>query len=928
MTISAELVPFGGLLDSLLDRLAALEKVAVLTAAPSTFTSGEKQESGRNEDDTTLIKSLQTEVADLISKLDNSEKQVQRLERQLASAGIKVAEDIPYDVAKEKIMTIAERMTEIGGSNVVDDDEEKQKTLREEYFTLELEMEKYNNALVTSEEYIAEGLSKEQQWEKDVSENNRQALMAIRRHMPVNIKNYSESQLTDTRTPSGRYLPKDIARKFKRCNVLQLLRVEPNLIARSHPASLENYRVSGMTLTERRAVYSHLTESVIDDGSDMTVSQLWAKNQKDPNMERKFVWYIMMRDNLKSTLRTYEAHVKECGQLDEHECDLIGRSCPVRADGMINYYEINYGYPEGDEYQQQEEAVSVSLSVNPERMADPSQLSGNRVKDELRNRKRLAYEQWKETHEAEHKLYTEKIAARGLKMEDLEAYIEECKADEVEYEEEHKRLKSSLKGLTRGSRDRLPLMKKVNVAMTQYKEAKRRGAVAVEELERLKATPTKEFVCSMTKPEWNEEDDKDQNQDAQPLSSSNGMNGGVMRHSKDSEESSSRGHITSTSVLTGRGGPSRGGLLSAIQGRGSGRGGSFRGSGPKPFLESLKDAKEEEWRDEGTITDKNSASPEPEQKSPSQYTRKAANDSADSQYTRKPSSDSAIAASMLPRNQPELNMRSRGGTGVNKTSLVSCPPEMGHKLRPTKSKEQAAAEEKQRLKVEREKKEAAEGAVRMRKEKAALEERLRKQQEEEELRAAEIERSQVKARERNERLRKEREARQKEEAEGKARAEAEDRQRQEARAKNKEAEREARRHEEARQREEAEAKERERQEARVKKREEEELSRILAKEAEKQRFGEEEARKKEEKEQATQNAVAELEQRVASSTEEEAQHEATLKQLKKDLKEIPRGAKERVAKMKEINKAQSARGEAKKAAKAAQEELDICLRSR
>ena len=198
MTISAELVPFGGLLDSLLDRLAALEKVAVLTAAPSTFTSGEKQESGRNEDDTTLIKSLQTEVADLISKLDNSEKQVQRLERQLASAGIKVAEDIPYDVAKEKIMTIAERMTEIGGSNVVDDDEEKQKTLREEYFTLELEMEKYNNALVTSEEYITEGQSKEKQWEKDVSENNRQALMAVRRHMPVNIKNYSESQLTST----------------------------------------------------------------------------------------------------------------------------------------------------------------------------------------------------------------------------------------------------------------------------------------------------------------------------------------------------------------------------------------------------------------------------------------------------------------------------------------------------------------------------------------------------------------------------------------------------------------------------------------------------------------------------------------------------------------------------------------------------------
>lgn len=165
-------------------------------------------------------------------------------------------------------------------------DKEKEKQLREEYFTLELEMEKYNNALLTSNEYIQEGKNKEQQWEKDVSKENREALKALRRHMPVDIKCCSEASLVED--DDG--LPKAIARKFKRCNVLQIIRMDPSSIARSHPASLENFRVNGMTLTERRAVYSHLTESKID-GEKMTIAELWSKNRKDANMDRKYVWY-------------------------------------------------------------------------------------------------------------------------------------------------------------------------------------------------------------------------------------------------------------------------------------------------------------------------------------------------------------------------------------------------------------------------------------------------------------------------------------------------------------------------------------------------------------------------------------------------------------------------------------------------------------
>ena len=251
-------------------------------------------------------------------------------------------------MAKAKVQSIAERMQEIGSANVeVEGDKEQQKRLREEYYVLELEMEKYHNALIISNEYLEEGKSKERQWEMNMKDENKLALTAIRRHMPVDIKNMTESQLTSDETPNGKILPTNIAKKFKRCNVLQLLRMNPTAIARSHPASLENYRVNGMTLTERRAVYSHLTDSKTDSG--MTIAQTWAKNQKDEMVNRKYIWYNMMRDNLKSTLASYDTHVDKCGPPNNHECTLIGNQCPLRADrNVINYYEADYGYPEGD----------------------------------------------------------------------------------------------------------------------------------------------------------------------------------------------------------------------------------------------------------------------------------------------------------------------------------------------------------------------------------------------------------------------------------------------------------------------------------------------------------------------------------------------------------------------------------------------------
>ena len=181
MSTATDLAPLGGVLDSLLARLATMEKFAESqsssattetaqptappTQPPSETVTPSKEPSPLTLPETDapptpnvvspapspktvaanltddeppqgLVESLNAEIADLRNKLENSEKQRERLERQLANEGIKVAEDIPYEVAKAKIKSIAERMQEIGSSNIEHSDKEKEKQLREDYFTL------------------------------------------------------------------------------------------------------------------------------------------------------------------------------------------------------------------------------------------------------------------------------------------------------------------------------------------------------------------------------------------------------------------------------------------------------------------------------------------------------------------------------------------------------------------------------------------------------------------------------------------------------------------------------------------------------------------------------------------------------------------------------------------------------------------------
>ena len=298
-----------------------------------------------------LLEKLQAgEIGALIEKLKEAEKRQKKLEKQLAQAGIGIAEDIDYSEALAKVEQIAKRMNEIGGSDVVLPDKEEQNKLREEYFKLEQEMERYNTALMMTEEYQAEQDRIEKKWEDDNFADNLEALKKIRRHMPVKIKSMSEADLCSNPSPNGKFLPKAIAKKFKRTNILQIIRINPDDIERMHPSTLENMRVTGLTLTERRALYCHLK----------VLGPKWEKNKAEKMTERKWTWFKMMKNNFKENLAPYTRHVEQYGPPGNHPyatrdnpnsgCPLIGKQCPIKADLVIDYNN-DYGYPDGDEYE-------------------------------------------------------------------------------------------------------------------------------------------------------------------------------------------------------------------------------------------------------------------------------------------------------------------------------------------------------------------------------------------------------------------------------------------------------------------------------------------------------------------------------------------------------------------------------------------------
>jgi hypothetical protein len=135
-------------------------------------------------------------------------------------------------------------------------------------------------------------------------------------------------------------------------------------------------------------------------------------------------------------------------------------------------------------------------------------------------------------------------------------------------------------------------------------------------------------------------------------------------------------------------------------------------------------------------------------------------------------------------------------------------------------------------------------------------------------------------------------------------------------------EKEARLLDEAREKEEDEKREFERLALIANLKEEEERNRSLAKETEKERLcGDEEEKAAETDRINTDKIITQLGERVQKAREAAVEYEEKMKKSKQELKEMPRGSKDRVAKMKEINMYQQKTGEAKKATEAAAAEL-------
>ncbi|OQS04636.1 hypothetical protein THRCLA_03144 [Thraustotheca clavata] len=255
-------------------------------------------------------------------------------------------QSISYEESMKKMNTIQTRLVEIGSPNVTHPNPRVQNELREEYFKLEIDLEKYSTDLMLTDEYLTQVEQYEQDWEDKNKDKNQAAMESIRRMMPVRLKTMSEVDLQSTITPNGNSIPIDIARKYKRTNILEILRSDPLEIEKCHPAIFEGYRQEELNLTERRALHIHLNE----------ISKKWKVKHNDELSIRRFKWFLSLRNTLWGKLNTYEQHLAEYGNHTTHDdpdtgCKLSKKECPIKNDPMPKY-DQDLGYPEGPKYLQ------------------------------------------------------------------------------------------------------------------------------------------------------------------------------------------------------------------------------------------------------------------------------------------------------------------------------------------------------------------------------------------------------------------------------------------------------------------------------------------------------------------------------------------------------------------------------------------------
>jgi hypothetical protein len=301
----------------------------------------------------------------LLRELSHSHKRIKTLEKQLAFAGLSLPEeDISYSAAKARVSGLTEELQTLAAA--MGNTNEKELAEQEsEFGRLSQELDKYNNALMLTKEWAQEQKDRERQWEINVSQANYVALQKIRRHMPVDIRNMSETALSSYSTPNGKVLPMAIVKKFKRTNILMILRKDPADIELMHPSSIEAMRTTGLTLTERCALHEHLKET----------APKWKAMKSDKSCERKWMWHATLQSKLKEMMEKYDKHVETYGPPENHPykkrndppdgtgCPLLGNQCPVKADLTINYND-DYGFPDHAEYEKQSVAKSNLLTMD------------------------------------------------------------------------------------------------------------------------------------------------------------------------------------------------------------------------------------------------------------------------------------------------------------------------------------------------------------------------------------------------------------------------------------------------------------------------------------------------------------------------------------------------------------------------------------
>ncbi|TYZ52981.1 hypothetical protein PybrP1_010393 [[Pythium] brassicae (nom. inval.)] len=333
------------------------------------------------------------------------------LERQLQQAGISVAEIIPYEVAKAKVADIARRLQEIGSSELVLADKAAQAAARREYYQLEQDMEKYNTALVMTDEYVAEQHRQEAAFEDAHRAANARALRLLRSAIPVAIARLSEAQLRAAATPTGVAFPPELAKRLKRTNVLQLLRTDPADIVRMHPSVVEGYRATGLTLLERRALHAVMQAPCRE----------WKRQQADDMSQKKFQWYSKLRDALESAVRSYAQHCASDSDDAAHSCKLLGLSCPVRAEAKVEaLYAAGLGYPDTDEYAAQEVVKS-----------DPDGAGEKALHEAQSYAREVVANQRQRALKAHYKLNMRLVAQAMGALEEVDAIVERLQALDV-----------------------------------------------------------------------------------------------------------------------------------------------------------------------------------------------------------------------------------------------------------------------------------------------------------------------------------------------------------------------------------------------------------------------------------------------------------------------------------------------------------------